>query len=431
MDSRRNAPDTELNITWRSFGEYLAAMDELGCASNVVPFVGFGTIRIATFGFEDRAPTPDELTQMKSYVDEAMNAGAFGLSTGLIYTPQVYSETKEIIELAKVVAKHNGLYFSHIRGEGTTVIQAVKEFIEIVDKSAVIGGQIAHHKITGQEYWGTSKETLRLIEDANDRGLSVTCDQYPYNRSMTSLITVIPPWVHIGGVDELLERLTHPENQDRIKKELTEGIEGWSNYVKVVGWDKIYIASLKTEKNKELEGKSLSEITQLKENPNNFITLFDLLLEEKGDVSITVESIGESDIKQIMQGRYSMIGTDGSSVTPNIRFGKPHPRYYGTYPRVLAKYVREEGTLTLEDAIRRMTSFPAQRLGLWDRGLLKEGLWADIVCFDPKTVRDLATFEDPHQYPVGIHHVIVNGTQVINNEQHTGECPGMYLKRIS
>jgi len=428
-------PGVEIDsIPWNAFSEYLDYMERRGCVANSAHLVGFGTIRIAGGpGFEDRAPTTEELECMKSLVAEAMEAGAFGISTGLIYAPQVYAKTEEIIELAKVVAKYGGLYSSHIRGEGVNVVNAVKEFIEIVEKSGCVGGQGSHHKIAGRSYWGSSKETLRLMEEANARGVNVTCDQYPYNRGMTSLATVLPPWVHLGGYERLLERLQNPEDHARIKKDTTEGIEGWESPIKDGGFECIYIASVKTEKWQDIEGKNLTEITRLKGKADEWETLFDILIDEKGEVTMTIETMGEDDIRRIMTGRYTMVGTDASGVAPTgvFGYGKPHPRYYGTYPRVLGKYVREERLLTLEDAIRRMTSFPAQRMGLLDRGLLREGMWADIVVFDPDRVIDKATFLEPHQFPEGIVHVLVNGEIVVENEKQTEKLPGRILRRPS
>lgn len=425
-------PGVEFKPTWHYFEEYLEAVDQIPCSTNIVPLVGFAPVRISGGpGYEDREPTAAELESMKNYVKEAMEAGAFGFSTGLIYTPQYYAKTDEIIEVTKVISKYNGIYFSHIRGEGATVVDAVKEVIEIVEKTDCAGGQIAHHKVAGKPYWGASKETLRLIEDANARGLNITADQYPYNRGMTSFITVLPPWVHIGGVEKILERLQDPANQERIRKDVEQGIEGWENWIKDVGFGGIYIASVKTDKWKDIEGKSIAEIAQIKGNADEWQILFDLLLEEKAEVSITVESMGEEDIKHIMQGRYTMIGTDGSGVSPTgpLSHGKPHPRFYGTYPRVLGHYVREKGIMTLQEAIRKMTSFPAQKLRLWDRGLVREGMWADLVVFDPETVIDKATFTDPHRFPEGIHHVLVNGEVAVEDKQQTKNMPGTVLRR--
>ena len=273
-------PGKVLNITWRTFGDYLRELEYLGCSTNIIPFVGFGTVRIAGGpGYEDRKPTHDELERMKDCIKDAMEAGAFGLTTGLIYSPQIYADTEEIIELTKVVAKYNGLYFSHIRGEGETVVSAVNELIKIVEESGCTGGQIAHHKVSLPQIWGASKETLALIEVANQRGLNITADQYPYNRGMTSLITILPPWVHIGGVEKILERLKNPKDCERIRKDFVQGIKGWENWMKDLGPENVYIATVKTDKWKDVEGKSLQEIAETKGYTDVVSALFELLLD--------------------------------------------------------------------------------------------------------------------------------------------------------
>lgn len=419
-------------VPWNTFGEYLAYTEKHGCAANAAHLVGLGTVRVAGGpGFEDRPPTVEEEKRMQSFVAEAMQAGAFGMSSGLIYAPQAYARTAEIISLAKIVAQYNGLYCSHIRGEGATVVDAVREVIEITEKSDCRGGHIAHHKVAGRAYWGRSRETLQLMEDANARGLSITCDQYPYSRGMTSLITLLPPWVHAGGLEALIARLKDPACRVRIMDDVDRGLPGWENWIKDAGFEAIYIASVKTEKWRDMEGKSIGEITRLKGKTDQWETLFELLIDESGEVTMTIELMGEEDIRRIMTARYTMIGTDAWGVNPSgvLGHGKPHPRYYGTYPRILGKYVREEGVLTLEDAVRRMTSFPAQRLGLTDRGLLKEGMWADIVVFDAGRVIDKATFLEPHRFPEGILHVLVNGRLVVENERQTQALPGKILRR--
>ncbi len=420
-----------LNITWRSFDEYLNTVEKTRIPINVVPLVGFGTIRIAAGpSFENREPTKREFARMKAYVKEAMIAGAFGLSTGLYYPPQSYASTSEIIKLAKTVANYNGLYFSHIRGEGKTVVQSIKELIKIVEESGCRGGQIAHHKISGRPYWGTSKKTLKLIADANKRGTRITCDQYPYNRGMTSLVSLLPPWVHEGGMESLLSSLITSETQQRIKSDIAAGVKGWENVVKEIGWDRIYIASVKTEKWMSIQGKSLEQIANELEYNDVFLLLFQLLLDEAAEVSMTIESMDEQDIQRIMTDKHTMIGSDGWGISPTGIFSqsKPHPRSYGTFPRILGKYVREEKVLTLEDAIWKMTGFPAKTLNLKDRGHLQEGFWADIVVFNPKTIRDRATFTNPHQFPVGIRNVIVNGEIVVDKTSQLDVFPGKVLR---
>jgi N-acyl-D-amino-acid deacylase len=423
-------PGEDVEIMWRSFKEYLESLERNRISMNIVPLVGFGAIRIAAGpGYENRRPTLDELVGMKMLVKDAMEAGAFGMSTGLIYAPQVYAETSEILELARIVAQYNGLYFSHIRGEGATLIQAVGELIKIVEESGCRGGQIAHHKVAGKPFWGASETTLNMIAEANERGLMIACDQYPYNRGATSLITVLPSWVHERGIDAILEKLQDTQILKRIESDIETGIEGWENMIKEAGWEAIYISSTKTEKWAGIEGQSLQVIAEQRGYPNPFEMLIELLLDEKGEVGMTMQSMGEEDIRRIMVAPHTMFGTDGEGVSPKgvLGYGKPHPRFYGTYPRILGKYVREEGLLTLENAIWKMTGFPAKQLGLGDRGKILEGMIADVVVFDPKTVIDRATFTDSHQFPEGIHEVIVNGIQVVADGKQTDELPGVVL----
>ncbi len=424
-------PATVLDITWRAFSEYLQEIERRGISSNIIPIVGFGAIRIAGGpAYEDRAPTLEEFEEMRAYTSEAMDAGAFGMSTGLIYPPQVYASTKEIIEVAKAVGKYGGLYFSHIRGEGATVLKAIQEVIDIVEASGCVGGQIAHHKIAGKPFWGMSKDTLKLIADANARGISVTCDQYPYNRGSTSLISILPPWVHEGGVSELLNRIRDRDNQVKIR-EYIENRKDWENIVEEAGWDRIFVSAVKNQKWKDIEGLSIAEIKHVREYADEYAVLFEILLDENAEVMMTMESMGEEDIERIMKSKFTMIGTDGAGISPTgiLSYGKPHPRHYGTYPRILGRYVRERGLLSLENAVYKMTGFPAKRLGLQDRGLLAKGYWADIVIFNPETIIDNATFLEPHQFPIGIHHVIVNGTLLVTEETQLELFPGQVLKR--
>jgi N-acyl-D-amino-acid deacylase len=424
-------PGQDVEITWRTFEQYLDTLEDSKTAMNIVPLVGFGAVRIAMGpAYENRKPSSDEMAAMKRLVREAMEAGAFGLSTGLIYAPQVYAETSELIELAQVVAQYGGLYFSHIRGEGETLIRAVKELIDIVEKSGCRGGQIAHHKVAGRPFWGASKTTLKMIAEANERGLMIACDQYPYNRGATSLITVLPPWVHEGGIDAILENLKDHSTRERIREDIESGIEGWENIIKEAGWNGIYISSTKTEKWAGVEGLSLASITEMRDYADPADMLFELLLDEKGEVGMTMESMGDEDIHRIMRSPYTMVGTDGEGVAPTgvLGYGKPHPRFYGTYPRILGKYVREDGLLSLEEAIWKMSGFPTQQLGLDNRGRIHEGMIADIVVFNAETVIDKATFMDPHQFPEGILEVIVNGTRVVANGKQSDELPGVILR---
>jgi N-acyl-D-amino-acid deacylase len=421
---------SQFEYPYHTYEEYLDYNEKKRNSANLVFFVGYGNLQWAAGqGGENRPANPIELQIMKEYLREAMEAGAFGMSTGLIYAPQVFAKTEEIIELAKVVAEYNGLYFSHIRGEGASVLKAVGEVIEIVEKSGCAGGQIAHHKISGKPYWGTSKETLGLIEEANERGLSITCDQYPYNRGMAGLMTALPPWVREGENEDILNRIKKPEIQKRIRIDVTEGIEGFEDWIRDEGFQNMYISTVTHDNWKDIISKNITEITKIKGFLDDFDTFFNLLIDNKLSVMTTIQSMGEEDIRRIMTSRYQMVGTDGSGVPSSFSAGAFHPRFFGTYPRILGKYVREEKILTLEQAIRKMTSFPAQRLGLHNRGLIREGNWADLVIFDPDKVIDKATYEQPYQLPEGIPHVIVNGVIVVERGKKNRKSPGIVIRR--
>jgi len=416
--------------SWRSLGDYFNNVKRKGILCNICPLVGEGTIRIGVMGFEDREPTKEEMKKMKELLKEAMEEGAFGLSTGLIYPPGCFTKTEELIELAKVLQEYDGIYASHVRGEAGTLLEGVKEAIR-TGRESKVGVEISHHKACGKRNWGKVKETLKLIEEAREKGLDVTCDQYPYTASSTHLTTAcLPPWVHKDGVRRLLERLRNSDTRKKIKKQIEEeaSIIGWDNVIKENGWGSIVISQVNSRKNKELEGKSLKEVVESK-GRDPFDVLFDFLLEEKGNVSGVMFQMSEEDVQTVMTHPATMIGSDGSCLSASAPRGKPHPRSYGTYPRVLGKYVREKNILTLEEAVRKMTSFPAQKLGLKDRGLLKEGHWADIVVFDPDKITDKATYENPHQYPAGIEYVIVNGELVVERGELTDKAPGEVLKK--
>ena len=420
----------QFDYPYHTFAEYLEYNERKRNSANLTFCVGYGNIRWAGGqAFENRAATREEMEQMQHYLREAMEAGAFGMSTGLIYAPQVFAKTEEIIELAKVVAEYNGLYFSHIRSEGNSIIKAIKEAIEIVEKSGCVGGQIAHHKVAGEAFWGGSIQTLKLFEEANERGIHMTYDQYPYNRGMSDLATSLPPWTREGNNDTILERIKNPEIQEKIKKDVEEGIEGWENWIKNEGMKNIYISTLGSDKWKDVTTLNIPKITKIKGMSDDWETFFTLLIDNKLAVGITIESMGEEDVRRIMKGRYHMVGTDGAGIPASFGSGAYHPRFFGTYPRILAKYVREEKILTLEDAIRKMTSFPASKLRLQDRGLILEGNWADIVMFDPLKVKDTATYEQPYQLPEGIPHVIVNGVIVVQNGKKNKKSPGKVIRR--
>jgi N-acyl-D-amino-acid deacylase len=419
-----------LDWDWRGFGEYLDKLKE-GIAVNVAPLVGQGTIRIAVMGFDNREPKEKELAEMKELLKEAMDEGAFGLSTGLIYPPGFFSKTEELIELARVIKGYEGIYFTHIRGESNTLISALKEAITVGERAGV-SVEVSHHKAAGKENWGKVKETIRIIEEARERGLDVTSDQYPYTAGSTALSALLPDWVHEGGVKRLVERLKGPQTRERIRADIEGDRLSWWNPIKATEWSNIVVSAVGSEKNKELEGKSIAEIARLWDT-DSYDVLFDLLIEEESNVGMVLFMMSEDDVIRVMRHPTTMIGSDGTAISREgpLSKGKPHPRSYGTFPRILGKYVREEKVLTLEGAVRKMTSLPAQTLKLRDRGILKEGYKADIVVFDPEKVKDRATYIDPHQPPEGILYVLVNGEIAVEEGKYIGKTDGKVLTLLS
>jgi N-acyl-D-amino-acid deacylase len=423
--------EIEFGITWATFEEYLREEEKDGLGANVAHLVGHGAVRVASMGFEARAPTSGELEAMRGHVAEAMEAGAYGLSTGLIYPPGIFAETPEIVELAKVAAMYGGIYDSHIRGEGKTLMESLGEAIAI-GKKAGIPVQISHHKAATKSLWGKSVDTLALLEKSRIEGVDITVDQYPYIAGSTSLVTCLPPWAHEGGMERLLERLKDPGLRLKMQADIKEGLPGWENFAGELGWENVYVTSVKTDENKYAEGKNILEVQERRGDADPFTSLFELILEEEGAAGMVIFAMDEEDVRRIMRHPLQMVGTDsGASGTSGfMRRGKPHPRGYGTYPKVLGRYVRESGVLTLEEAIRKMTSFPAQRFRLQSRGLLKPGMVADIVVIDPETVMDTATYQEPHQLPKGIEHVMVNGELTVQSSEPLGTLAGRTLRKI-
>jgi N-acyl-D-amino-acid deacylase len=407
----------DFEFGWESMGDYISLIDSAGASFNTVPLVGQGTVRQNVMGYENREPTKSELEEMKGLVTGAMDDGAWGMSTGLIYTPSTYAKTPEIVELAKTLKEYGGIYFSHIRGEGETLLEAVEEAIRIGGE-AEVPVQIAHFKSSGKPYWGKTIDSLRLVAEGREGGVDVTFDQYPYVASSTGLAALMPTWAQEGGSERLLERLRDPEVRERIREDRS-GIYRT--------WDEVMVASAKNHP--EYEGKRISEIAEL-QGKEEYEAVYDLLITEDAQVSVVIFGMSEEDVRRVMKSPHGMVGSDGSAVAPRgiLGKGKPHPRFYGTFPRVIGHYVRE-GVLSLEEAVRKMTSAPAQRIGLRDRGLLREGFKADITVFDPGNVKDEATFLDPHRFASGIPYVMVNGKIVVDGGEHTGALPGRALRK--
>jgi len=418
-----------IDLTWNTLDGYFQRLLKTGTSVNVASYISSCQVRYDVIGYEDRPPTEAELQKMRQLVASTMEQGAFGL-TNAIEATCGYAKTAELIELAKVVSRYDGIYATHVRGEGDSVLDAVSEAIEIGEK-ANVPVEIFHLKVAGKNNWGRMPEVLALIDSARGRGVDINANQYPYIAANHPMLPLLPPWALEGGVDKTMERLRDVPLRSRMKQEIETGLPGWhDNKVQQSGgWQGVVIGGTQTEKNASLAGKTLEELGRIRsKDPAN--AFFDLLLEEHGQVMCILFMMNEKDVQTAMRSPWLDTASDGSSLSTEglLAAGHPHPRNYGTFPRILGHYVREERVLTLEDAVRRMTSLGAQRLGLKDRGLLREGYWADVVVFDPKYVSDKATFQNPKQYPEGINYVLVNGRIVIDRGNHTGERPGNVLR---
>ncbi len=415
------APKSDHTESFASFAEYLELLEAQGIGVNVVPLVGHGNIRAMVMGHANRAALASELEQMCRLTEAALEAGAHGLTTGLIYPPGSYGSHEEIIALAKVVASYGGLYASHMRDEREGLLAAVAETID-VGRQARLPVHISHHKVCGEKNFGLVKESLALVDSMRREGIDVTLDQYPYTAASTGLKVVVPQWAHAGGTEAMRQRLTDSSTRDKIVGEIQSGGKEQ--------WDCLLVSSCGKEENKRFEGRTLQEIGgMVGKEPVD--ACLDLLLDENFDVGMVRFAMCEEDVEYVMRHPLVMIGSDATlrATYGPLSSGKPHPRAYGTFPRVLGTYVRERGVLTLEEAVRKMTSFPAQRFQLYDRGLLRPGAYADLVMFDPDTVAELSTYSEPHAYPRGIGMVMVNGVVVIENGEHSGVLPGKVLRR--
>ncbi|MEO5935637.1 MAG: D-aminoacylase, partial [Terriglobales bacterium] len=413
-----------LKLDWTDFKGYFKRLKKDKISVNVASFVGMGDVRSCAMGDDDRPPTPEELEKMRAIVDQAMRDGAMGLSAGLIYEPNSFAKTEEIIELAKVAARYGGMYSVHMRSEGLNITEAIAETIRIGEE-AKLRVHIMHFKVSGKNSWGKIGDAIAQINAARVRNVEVTADQYPYIASSTGLTARLPDWAADGGTRKLLERLRDPAQRERIRVATAESMARSGN-----DWKSAIVARMRTDANKKWEGKSIADVAIALNKPE-FDTVADLLIEEGGNIGMVYFAMNEDDVRLAMQQPWVSVGSDGSALNadPNSRLssGKPHPRSYGTFPRVLGRYVREQKVITLENAIRKMTSLAAQQMGIQDRGLLRPEMKADVVILDENRVIDKATFENPHQYGEGIDVVIVNGKVVLENGQHTGERPGVVI----
>src|SRR5215472_5030600 len=414
---------------WQTLRQYFTRLEKQGIGINVADYVGATTVRRMVLGDDDVQPTPAQLDQMKQLVRQAMLDGAVGMSTSLEYPPAPYAKTEELIALASEASRYGGIYATHMRSESTAILQSLDEVIRIA-REAHIPVEIWHFKVAGKPSWGHMPEAVARIEAARSQGVDIAADTYAYTAWGNGLSAFIPPWAHDGGTAKLLERLKDPASRERIRKDMLTPSDAWENeWQQIPGPESILIGSVQNPKLLTLQGKTISEVAKLW-NKDPMDTIFDLLLQDDAATGVAVYGMSEPDVVLALQQPWVAIDNDSSGVSPEGILGREHshPRAYGTFPHILRKYVREEHKLTLEDAIRKFSALPSQRLHLEGRGLLRVGMWADVTIFDPATIRDLATFDNPNQLSQGMEYVLVNGVPVIDQGKMTGARPGKVLR---
>jgi N-acyl-D-amino-acid deacylase len=417
------------DISWNTLGEYLEFLEKKGVAPNVASFVGATTLRINTVGFENRAPTAKEMETMKAMVRTAMEEGAMGIGSALIYAPGFYAKTDELTELCKVAAKYDGMYISHMRSEGNRLLESLDELIEIANK-AKIRAEVYHFKQAGKNNWNKLEPAIAKIDSARSAGLYITTNMYNYTAAATGLDAAMPPWVQEGGFEKWRERLQDPAIRKKVAIEMATPTNDWENLMMgVQSYDDILLISFKNDSLKYLGGKTLAEVAKIRHTSVQE-TAMDLVVQDGSRVGTVYFLMNEENVKKQLTLPYMSFGSDESSSAPEGVFlqSGAHPRAYGTVARLLGKYVRDEKVISLEEAIRKLTSLPASNLKIKKRGALKEGYFADVVLFDPKTIQDNATFEKPMQYATGMQHVFVNGVHVLKDGEHTGALPGKVVR---
>ena len=420
--------DIKFDIEWATLAEYLTYLEKRGVSQNVASFVGATTVRQYVLGESDVQPTPAQLQEMRELVRQAMEEGALGVGSSLIYAPAFYARTEELIELCKVAARYKGKYISHLRSEGNQWVEAVEELIRISEEAG-LPAELYHIKAAGMQNWNKVDRVLALINAARRRGLKITADMYMYTAGSTGLNASLPPWTMDGGYEALFKRLEDPAMRQKIAAEVRVPSDKWENlYLAAGSAERVLLVGFKSEKLKPLTGKTLAEVAKMR-GRDPVETIMDLMLEDRSRVGTVYFLMDEANLKKQLRQPWVSLGSDGASMAPEGVFLKSstHPRAYGNFARLLGKYVREEKVISLSEAIRRLSGLPATNLGLDRRGFLKTGMFADVVVFDPQTIADRATFENPHQYSVGVKHVFVNGVQVLKDGEHTGAKPGRAL----
>jgi len=418
-----------IELDWKTLREYFARLEKQGIGINLATYVGATQVRRVVLGDADIQPTGSQLSAMKKLVEDGMRDGAVGVSTSLEYPPAPYAKTEELIALASVAAQYGGIYATHLRSEGDAIIPALDEAIRI-GREAKIPVEIWHLKVAGKKNFGRMPEVVAYIDRARQAGVDISADTYAYTAWFNPLSAFIPPWAHDGGTEQLLDRLKDPADRERIREDMMTPSHEWDNeWDEIEGPEAILVGAVHNPGLISLQGQTIADISEMwGEDPID--TIFDLLIQDNANTSVAVFGMSEDDVALALVQPWVSINNDSEGTAPDGVLGResPHPRAYGTFPRILRKYVREEKTLTLEDAIRKFTSLAAQRMRFNDRGVLKAGMWADVVVFDPETVRDLATFEDPNQLSQGMQYVLVNGVPVIDEGQATGRLPGKVLR---
>jgi N-acyl-D-amino-acid deacylase len=427
MKRRRRAEqgDVKFEIEWTTLAEYLQFLEKRGVSCNVASYIGATTIREYVIGLEDKKATPEQMKQMRELVRKEMEAGALGIGSSLIYAPAFYAPTEELIEMCKVAAAHKGKYISHMRSEGNRLVEAVEELLRIA-REARIPAEIYHLKAAGSANWPKMEQVIAMVERARREGLKITADMYTYPAGATGLDAAMPPWVLDGGYEAAFKRLRDPEMRKKIAEEIRTPSDKWENLLLMSGSpERALLVGFKNESLKKYTGKTLAEVAKLR-NEDYADTVMNLVVEDGSRVGTVYFMMSEENIKKQIRLPWVSFGSDAGSMPAEGDFLKSstHPRAYGNFSRLLGKYVRDEKVISLEEAIRKLTSLPAANLGLEGRGLLKSDYFADVVIFDPKTVADRATFEKPHQFAVGMKHVFVNGVQVLKDGAHTGAKPG-------